>query len=93
MTVALLRRAATNLRDPLLSNWSTGVALALADWLTEVADVQEIADLNRDEVFALDHAVATARALLRSWGHDCADDPDGPCQTCKATAADEAANR
>lgn len=64
----LLRRAAILLRNPYLGNWDHGVAHAIADWLEDIAELQSIAELNRDEVSGLDHAVAVARALLRSMG-------------------------
>lgn len=83
MNVHLLRRAATLLRNPYLCNWDHAVAHALADWLADTADLQNIADLNRDEVHGLDHAVAVTRALLRSFGHSCGDRPDEPCSSCR----------
>lgn len=82
MTADLLRRAATLLRNPYLCNWDHNVAHAIADWLADVAELQAIADLGRDEVSSLDHAVTVARALLRSFGHSCGDRPDEPCRSC-----------
>lgn len=88
MTAALLRRAARALRNPYLCNWSHDVAHAIADWLADTADLQEIADRGRDEVSGLDHAVTVARALLRSFGHECADS-DEACRSCALTPAAE----
>jgi len=83
MTADLLRRAVTLLRDPYLCNWDHPVAHAIAGWLADAAELQEIADLGRDEVSSLDHAVAVTRALLRSFGHTCGDQPDVPCSPYK----------
>lgn len=84
MTAALLRRAARALRNPYLCNWSEEVAHTLAVWLDQAAE-EEV-----ERAFGVFHprshsgAVVTARALLRSFGHECAD-TDEPCRTCAMT--------
>lgn len=82
MTAVHLRRAATLLRNPYLCNWDHAVAHAIACWLADTAELQEIAELNRDEVSGLDHAIEVTQALLRSFGHTCGDKPDVPCSSC-----------
>ncbi len=89
----LLRRIGPNLRHPLLCNWDHDVAHAIADLLDELAlsaDAQRIAEC----IVGLDEgelrkpadaaAVVLARALLRSFGHTCADTTD-PCRQCAAS--------
>ncbi len=92
MSADVLRRAAKALRSPYLCNWDPAVSSALADLIDAHAvgvDARIEAETHvgvpagairqRDEVAAVD----LAAALLRSWGHDCADRPDEPCRTCE----------
>ena len=87
MTADLLRRVVPNLRSPYLCNWDHAVAHALADLLESVAAEAEDAETGSDgaDLSAFDglhrNAVTTARALLRSFGHTCADS-DEPCRSC-----------
>ncbi len=94
----VLRRIGPNLRNPYLCNWDHGVAHALADLLdahAHAADAQRIAEhlvgLGDGELDkpAGTAAVELSRALLRSFGHTCAD-TDDPCRQCAARVPTEA---
>jgi hypothetical protein len=87
MTAVLLRRAATLLRNPYLCNWDHAVAHALAAAMDEVAKAVR---LSRDFESRLGYSelIATARALLLSFGHTCGDS-DSPCRSCALTVPAE----
>lgn len=70
--VDLLHRAAERLRDPCRCNTDPVIDLAVAAWLADTAELQQIADLNDDDAPAVEHALAVARAVLRDRNPDVA---------------------
>ncbi len=67
MSTDLLRQAAAKLRDPLLCNFPTKVGLPLANWLSDTAELQEIAESVSDEAPTFGHALAVAEGVLSYW--------------------------
>lgn len=82
----LLQRAAARLRNPLLCNWDRGVAHALAGAMDEVAKAVRFGP-DMEHRLGYGELIETARALLRSLGHDCPNS-DGRCRTCEVAAQD-----
>lgn len=68
--------------QPLLCNWDHAVAHSLADVLETAAGRSErMAGLGQPDVLEVS-VVELAKALLRSFGHTCGDEPDEPCSPC-----------